>query len=179
MLFKKKKERDVKELDNIIAYSQRIIKNIRNKLNLDYALVLYEEMIFFYCLDTFRIIKLKNCELLHQQILNLIFRTYEHTQGIKYQENKDLIHYIYSRRLEHYAALMRKNNNNIDAELFDSIFNYQTELFATIQIKKTFSDFDPLSESNKNSCIFDTDHFLEIKKVLAADIDIILEFLNN
>ena len=95
-------------MDDIIAYSQRIIKNIRNKLNLDYALVLYEELIFFYCLDTFRIIKLKNCELLHQQILNLIFRTYEHTQGIKYQENKDLIHHIYSRRLEHYAALMRK-----------------------------------------------------------------------
>ena len=56
MLFKKKKEREVKELDDIIAYSQRIIKNIRNKLNWDYALVLYEEMIFFYCLDTFRII---------------------------------------------------------------------------------------------------------------------------
>lgn len=179
MWFKKKQKQEVKELDDIINYALKVEKDIRQKLNLDYALLVYEEIFYFSFLDTLLFADKKNSELLHTRIIDLIFRSFAKTQSLKYEENKDLVKYIYSRRMEHYAAIVKKNNLNIDTDFFDDIISYQAELLASIQIKKTFSDIEPYDTSGKNSCIFDLDHMKALKNVLVDNLKVSLEFLNK
>ena len=168
------------EIEKIILYAKKVINNLRNVLDIDYAHLMYEEVFFFFFLNDVKLVDKNVSDDFREKILNRLFESFEYTKNTGYQENRKLIDEIFNLRMKYYAAIYAKYNLKFSPDFFMAIFNYQEELLVSIIKNKTFSYYNPVPSSpmeySKKESIGIYSN-LNIISALTNNIEIITQFI--
>ncbi|MCR5284862.1 MAG: hypothetical protein K6D95_04635 [Treponema sp.] len=167
-----------KQIEQIIMYAKLVINNLRKDLSLDYALLMYEIIFFFYFLNDVILVNKNAADEFRNKILNRLFESFEYTHNTGFQENKKLINDIYNLRMKNYAAIYTKYNLNFSTDFFMAIFDYQAELLATIKKNKTFSYYNPVPSSPLEVSKKEATDLIYLS-ALTQNIEIITQFIKN
>ena len=167
------------EVKKIFDAASEVAEYISNKTKIDYELIYFEEIFFFYCLNNISLsINDMPMELI-VRIKSSLLKALSLSKLQKYNEYKDVIEILLSFRTKNYLDLLLKYSEKFTIDFFQSAFIYQSELIVFIKQNNSlmqpktkpsvFSEYIKQAAQNKD--------YKKISKLFEKQFALILDFI--
>lgn len=169
-----------KDVKKIFDTSKKITDIITKTVNVDFELVYYEEIFFFYFLNDVSLNIIEAPVEFTTRILPSLKHVLLLSKLPKYKEYEEFIDLFIAFRTKNYCNLLFKYSEKITVDFLIEAFHYQSELIIFIQENNQLNNPknipSPLTEWIQKAA--QNDYLQTISKTLADNIDIFLDYIN-